>query len=95
MRKFMPAVAASRMVAGDARNCIGGWAKSLAQADFMKPAFRREVRRNGSEMADRYGVDGSPIGHLLQQQIDACRAVVARHGLAALPMHGGWDLLQR
>lgn len=95
-RHFLPNVARARSESKPARNEIGKWAGSQAQAateadlEVAAPASD-----GGAFLGDDYATEAAAavVPKIMERQHAACRALLADVGESGLPYFGGWELL--
>ena len=95
-RRFLPTVSRFCGMSSDLRVELGRWCGSLSAALPDSPPAAASHAESLARMPDLYSRAHAEqiVLPILQQAIDACAAVVTRHGVDALPLHGGWDLFE-
>ena len=94
-RHFLPLVALMRHENADRRNELGRWSGAAARSALPVEQAIADQANKAAVMPNRYATAAIPhmvIG-IIEDQVEACRNLVAKHGLESLPLHGGFELL--
>ena len=98
-RHFIPEIAEGRHETPERAVEIGRWSGSVAQDRDMVPAARARWAHcvRAGRLPARYAphAKAARVCSIMCEQLLAARRLIARVGVEALPLRGGWHLLER